>query len=75
MAFRHFLEKAEWRNDAFRYSLRLSAAFRHFPPFRLFQDPNTYLKILLEKYINRDHYQTVLYGIATECFQFCVRNT
>ena len=43
MAFRHFLEKAEWRNDAFRYFPPLSAAFRHFPPFRLFQDPDAEL--------------------------------
>ena len=28
MAFRHILEKAEWRNDAFRYFPPLSAAFR-----------------------------------------------
>ena len=39
MAFRHFLEKAEWRNDAFRYFPQHSATFRHFPPFRFFQDP------------------------------------
>ena len=28
MAFRHFLKKAEWRNDAFRYFPLLSATFR-----------------------------------------------
>ena len=28
MAFRHFLEKAEWRNDAFRHSPQHSATFR-----------------------------------------------
>ena len=28
MAFRHFLEKAEWRNDAFRYFPQHSATFR-----------------------------------------------
>ena len=39
MAFRQFMEQAEWRNDAFRYFLPLSTAFRHFPPFHLFQDP------------------------------------
>mgnify|MGYP001802929810 CR=1 FL=1 len=39
MAFRNFLEKAEWWNNVFRYFPPLSAAFRHFPPFRLFQDP------------------------------------
>ena len=33
MAFRHFLEKAEWQNDAFCYFPQHSATFR------LFQDP------------------------------------
>ena len=28
MAFRHFLEKAEWRNDAFRHFPQHSATFR-----------------------------------------------
>ena len=32
MAFRHFLEKAEWQNDALRYFPPLLAAFCHFPP-------------------------------------------
>ena len=39
MAFCHFLKKAEWRNDAFRYFPLLSATSRHFPSFCLFQDP------------------------------------
>ena len=37
MAFRYFLEKAEWRKDAFRYFPPLSVVFRHFPPLRLFK--------------------------------------
>ena len=34
MAFRHFLEKAEWQNDAFRHFPQHSATFL------LFQDPH-----------------------------------
>ena len=40
MAFRHFLEKAEWRNNAFHYFPPHSTAFLHFPPFCLFHNPN-----------------------------------
>ena len=73
MAFRHFLEKAEWRNDAFRHFPQHSATFR------LFQDPNTILhdyrnismSILVQKFHVVKSYSLFSLCFSKDDFQWC----